>query len=242
MDPSPATDDAQDYTTRVVTEIATQYAVDGVHLDYLRFPTDAFDYSRATLTAFRAQHATAAPVADRQRLDARAVMSRPCGRRSCRKAGTMYRRDRLTALATRLVASVRKARPQAIASVAVGRSADEAATYRFQDWRSWGAAETFEPRAVPDDLHGGRAGVRRPAREGAPCRRGPRRSGLASALYKLTVAGTADRLRAVRRARAAGFVLFSYDNLANAPGRPSDYFAALRPFLIERPAGEGLLR
>ena len=60
--------------------------------------------------------------------------------------------------------------------------------------------------------------------------------------YKLPVAGTADRLRAVRRSGAAGFVLFSYDNLANAPGRPSDYFAALRPFLIEPPAGEGLLR
>jgi hypothetical protein len=60
--------------------------------------------------------------------------------------------------------------------------------------------------------------------------------------HKLPVAGTADRLRAVRRSGAAGFVLFSYDNLANAPGRPSDYFAALRPFLMEPPAGEGLLR
>jgi len=37
-------------------------------------------------------------------------------------------------------------------------------------------------------------------------------------------------------------VLFSYDNLTNAPGRTSDYFTALRPFLIEPPAGEGLLR
>ena len=134
---APATDDAQDYTTRVVAEIATKYAVDGVHLDYLRFPTDAFDYSRATLAAFRARHAAAAPAADRQRLDARAANDPAAWTLFLPEGWTTYRRDRLTALATRLVASVRKARPQAIVSVAVGKSADESAAYRFQDWRSW---------------------------------------------------------------------------------------------------------
>ena len=128
----------------MVAEIATKYAVDGVHLDYLRFPTDAFDYSRATLAAFRAQHAAAVPAADRQRLDARAANDPAAWTMFLPEGWTTYRRDRLTALATRLVASVRKARPQAIVSVAVGKNADESAAYRFQDWRSWGAAETFD--------------------------------------------------------------------------------------------------
>src|SRR5215831_5772173 len=134
---SPVSDEAQDYTTRVVTEIATKYAVDGIHLDYLRYPTDAFDYSRATLAAFRAKHAAALPSNERQRLDARAAAEPAAWTTFLPEGWTSYRRDRLTTLATKLVSSVRRVRPQALVSVAVGKSADEAATYRFQDWRSW---------------------------------------------------------------------------------------------------------
>ncbi|HKV98439.1 MAG TPA: family 10 glycosylhydrolase [Vicinamibacterales bacterium] len=237
---SPATEQAQDYTTSVVTEIATKYAVDGIHLDYLRFPTDAFDYSRATLAAFRLQHAAAAPAAERQRLDARAVNEPAVWTAFLPEGWTTYRRDRLTTLATRLVSSVRKARPQALLSVAVGKSADEAAAYRFQDWRSWGAAETFDalcPMIYTEDAQEF-ADLLAKARPAA----GPTPLWVGVGAYKLPVAGTADRLKAIRRAGAAGFVLFSYDNLTNAPGRPSDYLAALRPFLVEPPAGDGLLR
>jgi uncharacterized lipoprotein YddW (UPF0748 family) len=237
---SPATEAAQDYTTRVVTEIAAKYAVDGIHLDYLRFPTDAFDYSKTTLAAFRAQHAAALPSAERQRLDARASADPAVWTMFLPEGWTAYRRDRLSALATRLVTSVRKARPQAIVSVAVGRSADEAATYRFQDWRSWGAAETFDalcPMIYTEDAQEF-ADLLAKARPAA----GPTPLWVGVGAYKLPVAGTGDRLRAVRRAGAAGFVLFSYDNLANTPGRPSDYFTALRPFLIETPSGAGSSR
>jgi len=237
---SPATDEAQDYTTRVVTEVATKYAVDGIHLDYLRYPTDAFDYSRSTLAAFRAKHAAALPAADRQRLDARATTEPAVWTAFLPEGWTSFRRDRLTALATRIVTSVRRARPQAIVSVAVGKSADEAATYRFQDWRRWGASELFDalcPMIYTEDAQefGDLLAKAGPAA-------GPTPLWVGVGAYKLPVAGTADRLRAVRRLGAAGFVLFSYDNLTNAPGRSSDYFTALRPFLIEAPVGDGLSR
>jgi uncharacterized lipoprotein YddW (UPF0748 family) len=124
--------------------------------------------------------------------------------------------------------------------VAVGYSADEAATFRFQDWRSWGAAGTFDalcPMIYTEDAQefADLLGKARPAA-------GPTPLWVGVGAYKLPVAGTADRLRAIRRAGAAGFVLFSYDNLTAAPGRSSDYFSALRPFLIDAPAGDGLSR
>src|SRR5256885_1492842 len=43
---SPISDAAVEYTAAVVRNIVERYAVDGVHLDYLRYPTVDFDYSR----------------------------------------------------------------------------------------------------------------------------------------------------------------------------------------------------
>ncbi len=38
----------------MIGEIAAKYAVDGIHLDYVRFPNDDFDYSRGALEQFKA--------------------------------------------------------------------------------------------------------------------------------------------------------------------------------------------
>ena len=51
---SPLHPAAQDHTAAVIGEIAAKYAVDGVHLDYVRFPNEDFDYSPAALEQFKA--------------------------------------------------------------------------------------------------------------------------------------------------------------------------------------------
>jgi uncharacterized lipoprotein YddW (UPF0748 family) len=49
---SPARADVREHTTRVIQEIATRYAVDGIHLDYIRYPGPQFDFGAAERTAF----------------------------------------------------------------------------------------------------------------------------------------------------------------------------------------------
>jgi uncharacterized lipoprotein YddW (UPF0748 family) len=49
---SPARSDVREYTTRVIQEIASRYPVDGIHLDYIRYPGPQFDFSAAERTAF----------------------------------------------------------------------------------------------------------------------------------------------------------------------------------------------
>lgn len=236
---SPATEAAQAYTTSVVTEIATKYPVDGIHLDYLRFPSDAFDYSRTTLAAFRAQHAAALTPAERQRLDLRASSDPVVWTEFLPEGWTTFRRERMTTLATRLAAAVRRVRPQAVLSVAVGKSADEAASARFQDWGGWAKSGIFDalcPMLYTAD-----------AQEFTDLLGRARTAAASTALwigvgaYRLPVEATADRLRLARRAGAAGFVVFSYDNLSARPGQPS-YFTALRPAILELPAGAGSSR
>jgi len=49
---SPARPDVREHTTRVIQEIASRYPVDGIHLDYIRYPGPQFDFSPAERTAF----------------------------------------------------------------------------------------------------------------------------------------------------------------------------------------------
>jgi uncharacterized lipoprotein YddW (UPF0748 family) len=90
---SPATPGAIEYTTAVVRDIVQRYAVDGVHFDHLRYPTDDFDYGRETLRAFGQAVATSP---DRWRL---------------------FRADRLATLANELRKTVKAARPSAVVTV-----------------------------------------------------------------------------------------------------------------------------
>jgi uncharacterized lipoprotein YddW (UPF0748 family) len=87
---SPATPGAVDYTAGVVRDIVQRYAVDGVYFDYLRYPSDDFDYGRETLKAFGQNPATAP---DRWR---------------------KFRADRLNALLMALRGAVKAARPSAV--------------------------------------------------------------------------------------------------------------------------------
>jgi uncharacterized lipoprotein YddW (UPF0748 family) len=110
---SPATDESIEYTSGVVRDIVQRYAVDGVHFDDLRYPSDAFDYGRETLRAFGQ---SAARFPDRWR---------------------QFRADRLTALLTELRRTVRSARPSAVVSVAFAPDQAAAFARHLQDWNTW---------------------------------------------------------------------------------------------------------
>ena len=67
---SPLHPAAQDHTAAVIGEIAAKYAVDGVHLDYVRFPNEDFDYSPAAMEQFKA--AILPDLTDREKREAAA--------------------------------------------------------------------------------------------------------------------------------------------------------------------------
>src|SRR5258708_15392985 len=51
---SPSAPEAAAHLEQVVSEIVRGYAVDGLHLDFVRYPSSEYDWSRAALEAFRA--------------------------------------------------------------------------------------------------------------------------------------------------------------------------------------------
>ena len=64
---SPIPEESVDSTVAIITDLVTRYPVDGVHLDYVRYPNDDFDYSRAALELFRTDVMTSLDAAERRR-------------------------------------------------------------------------------------------------------------------------------------------------------------------------------
>ena len=114
---SPVSADSVAYTTSIVGDIARRYDVDGVHLDYIRYPTSEFDYSRDTLAAFRGSVAGDLGAADLRGYDARVAAGEPLVfTQAFPDRWRGFRAGRLTALLTSLRTSLKTVKPAAVVS------------------------------------------------------------------------------------------------------------------------------
>ena len=98
---SPLQPEAAAHTERVVVDLARRYDLDGVHLDYARYPNQQFDYSRFAIAEFRADIRPRLGADARRELDAEAendLFAYPDRLPAEWKA---FRRARLTALVAR---------------------------------------------------------------------------------------------------------------------------------------------
>ena len=114
-------------------ELGRLYPQVGLHLDYLRYPREAdFGYHPAAVAAFLKQSG----------IDAR-VLARPDPQGEFaaeRQLWTAFRREQVTALAGRLIASYRAAGGAGLVSAAVYGAADP-----LQDWRRWTGLQAAMP-------------------------------------------------------------------------------------------------
>lgn len=227
---SPIPAGAQDYTLAVITDLMRSYAVDGLHLDYVRYPSVDFDYSRAALRDFRAALVDAAPRAERDRLDRLASSDPLAWTRMYPEAWDTFRRERLTTLVAKIRAVVRAERPAALVSSAVVPDPEVARTLKLQDWAAWARAGVLDvvcPMAYATTVDEFSAQV---AATAAGAHGRPVWAGIGA--WRLPVGRSVEHLAAARRAGAAGVLLFSYDSLLEAGSPRGSYFTQLRPSLI----------
>jgi uncharacterized lipoprotein YddW (UPF0748 family) len=231
---SPLSIGAQDHTIAVVTELLARYALDGLHLDYIRFPGPEFDYSPAALAEFRTAQLAVTSPGDRERFDRAAKVDSAAWTSARPNAWAAFRRDRVTALVSRLRAAARAARPGLVVTAAVVPSAAAARDQKFQDWPAWVAAGHLDalcPMLYATELD---QFVADATAVTASARTTPIWAGIGA--WRLPAAQTAEHVRAARRAGAAGVVVFSYDSFSGLGGAAA-YLAALRPVLLETAAG-----
>ena len=220
---SPVTSGAVDYTSDVVRDIVGRYDVDGVHFDYVRYPTDEFDYSREALAAFRRSVIAGLTPGDERRDEGR--LAAPIFyTQAFPERWRAFRTERLTALMARLRQTVKAVKPSALVSAAVAPDLAEATTRRLQDWRGWLERDLIDvvcPMAYTTDSATFASQIAA-ARETAG--RHPLWAGIGA--YRLSPAQIVENVQTARRLGVGGIVLFSYDSLMG-PSHGSDYLTQL---------------
>jgi uncharacterized lipoprotein YddW (UPF0748 family) len=208
---SPIHKGAVEHATKVIGDIASRYDVDGIHLDYIRYPNDEFDYSAEALKEFRAEITSRVSGAERRDYVSRA-RGRPLFYTEMFPQGWQeFRRARLTALLTKIRATVKSRRSRAMLTAAVFPDANDAANRRFQNWSGWleaGLLDAICPMAYTTDpvlFRTQIANVEHLA--------GMRSVWAGIGAYQLSASATIENIRVARQLGAEGIVLFSYDNL-----------------------------
>lgn len=193
---SPAAPEVGEHLEKVVRELIRGYPLDGLHFDFIRYPSGDYDYSRSALEGFLASKA------GRGDLLAEAL-SDPEG-------FAQYRRDALTALAQRLSGAARGERQGLVISAAVVPEEAQAVHHRFQDWPTWAARGILDALCpmvyTPDRPVFLRQVEQARTRVGIPVWAGV-------GAYRLTIAEIVERVKDARDRGAAGVVLFSHESL-----------------------------
>ena len=193
---SPAAAGVGEHLEAVVREIVRSYPVDGMHLDFIRYPGPAFDWSRASLEGFRRRSGGVDLLAGPARDPA---------------AWDDYRRAILTALATRLADASRAERPGIVVSAAVAPDEAQAVNHKFQDWPHWlesGILSALCPMTYTPDsrLFQQQLETARGKTSGQPIWAG-------IGAYRLDPEGLVQKVEVARQAGARGVVLFSHESL-----------------------------
>jgi uncharacterized lipoprotein YddW (UPF0748 family) len=184
----------------VVREIVRAYPVDGLHLDFIRYPGPSFDYSQAALEGFRRSSGGSDLIAGPSQGPA---------------AWDAWRRDVLTALTARLADAARAERAGLVLSAAVAPDEAQAVNHKFQDWPAWvkgGVIAALCPMTYTPDSR-----LFTQQLEAMRERNGAGHlmwAGIGA--YRLDVAGIVEKVTLARRAGAQGVVLFSHESLAPA--------------------------
>lgn len=220
---SPILPDAAEYIESIVRDIARRYAVDGVHFDYARYPSDRFDYSRGAIREFRASVRSRLDAATRRGLDADEAVDLFAYPDALPDQWRGFRLARMTALVGRLRSAVKTERPQALVTAAAAPDLRDAYDRRLQDWRAWldagfidaicPMAYTTEPARFAEQIAA--------AREAA----GGRAVWAGIGAYRLSPSETIDNIQTARRLGATGVVLFSYDSLTDPRQTSPDYLS-----------------
>jgi uncharacterized lipoprotein YddW (UPF0748 family) len=233
---SPIIPEAVEYTESLVRDLSRRYALDGVHLDYARYPSDRFDYSRPAIREFRTAVRGGLADATRRTLDAQETDDLFAYPDALPDEWRSFRIAKMTALVSRLHAVIKRERPGAAVSVAVAPDRREAYRQRLQDWGAWldgglvdvicPMAYTTEPARFAEQIAA--------AREAA----GTQAVWAGIGAYRLSPKETIDNILTARRLGANGVILFSYDSMVNPRQTPSDYLAVVgRAAFTATPSG-----
>lgn len=197
---SPANPSVHRHLLALIDELVEQYPVDGVHLDYVRYPNEHYDYSPLAQAGFWAETGEEVPEAT--------------GSDRSRRIWNRWRSEQVT----EFVRSARHridARGQRISLSAAVKPDLLSAYDRYgQDWAHW-MNRRYLDFAMPMFYTGSTQEIRKKMIHVRKyVQKGRIYAGIGA--WNQTTAETLDQIDAARKARLDGFCLFSFETLASS--------------------------
>ena len=206
---SPSDPEVKQRVYDVATDLVERYEIDGIHLDYVRYPNREYDYSRGALDRFRTWIVEQAGDDQRSRVASASARGPFAFVQAFPEEWAQFRRNHITDLVEKIYVGVKLRRPEVLVSAAVFPDARESFLFQYQDWEGWLRREIIDvvaPMAynADDDLFD--AAISRAAEVA-----GPQRVWAGVGAYRTTYEGTVRKIDIAQQIGVRGFLLFSYD-------------------------------
>ena len=211
---SPASRGGCDRLEEFIADMVSRYPVDGVHLDYIRYPMEAVDYSPAAREGFKRLYGVDPQELTRGMNGADNAQGESAPG-DLKKKWTAYRAGLITEFLRRLSERLNVLKPGLVRSAAVKPDLEEAYQTYGQDWPAWvgrGYLDLVLPMAYSthaDQVY---------EQISNACRAvGPEKVWAGLRAYDVPVSGIIERARRIAPLRPGGYCFFSYDGVRDNP-------------------------
>jgi uncharacterized lipoprotein YddW (UPF0748 family) len=206
----PGNPEVRTHLLKVFGEVAQRYpTLDGIHLDYVRYPYAGYCYCAVCRARFRAAVAPQLSESQRRALDRQSVRNPLAWIQAFPSEWDDWRREQVSAFVQAFARQSRQINPNLILSAAVYPHPLNAYRDKLQHWTLWlrrDWLDTVLPMAYDTDtgavIHRMRLAIQ--AAEGRPVIGG-------IGAWRISPDSTINKIHALRRLGARGFCLFSYD-------------------------------
>lgn len=204
---SPLLPEVQDHVLKVIDDILSHYEVDGIHLDYIRYPGKDFDYHPWVRRQFRKSYILD-PLEFKNDTENFVKKYGNVGYELYYNRWTRFLRSGLSDFVKTLSKRARKKKPGLIISAAVKADLSIARLYYYQEWDRW-LKEGWIDWAIPMNYTGDNvkflSRIRDMLNSGVM-----EKLLIGISLYNQSDENVLDKIRQVHELSLTGFVLFSY--------------------------------
>jgi uncharacterized lipoprotein YddW (UPF0748 family) len=217
---SPSSPEVKERVYSVAMDLVDRYDIDGLHMDYVRYPSGEYDYSRGALSRFRSWVGERVPPGRRAQLDQAALADPLAYANALAGPWAEFRRAQITDLVERIHTGAKRRRPDVLVSAAVFPDPITSYTERYQDWAAWirdDIVDMVAPMAYTADEERYRELMGKAVEVG-----GGDRVWAGVGTYLASYQGTVDMIGIARGMGVRGVVLFSYDWAVASGESPDD--------------------
>jgi len=228
---SPANLEVQNHLINIVREIIENYNVDGIHLDYIRYPGSQYGYDIASRTRFMQEYYID-PLDLILKRGKLILQLGEIGYQDLYQCWIKWRAEQITLLVRDIYQCIQGIRPEVLLSAAVMPNPEDALRYKMQAWAEWLEEDIMDFIIIMSYTKNTKTAIKqtRIALETAK-NAGDKLLFPGFAIYNQPANKAIEKIYQARSLGVKGICLFSYNAIENKPA----YFKALKQGPYKKP-------